>query len=147
MRSSEERLIATVAYEIVYHYRFDYDLDDAVIALPVILSANARTEAVIACVDSGSTLCVFQREIADRLAIRVEDGIEDYVNAMGTIIRVYGHEVTLTLGGLALDLFIYFPDYQRIPRNLLGRQGFLRRLRFGIDDYEGFVYLSHYDDP
>lgn len=136
-----------MAYEIVYHHRFDYDLDDQGIALPVILSANGRAEAVTACVDCGSTLCVFQREIAERLALRVEDGVEDYVNAMGTAIRVYGHEVTLTLGDLALDLFVYFPDYQWIPRNLLGRQGFLRRLRFGLDDYEGFVYLSHHDDP
>ena len=66
---------------------------------------------------------------------------------MGTIIKVHGHEVTLTLGELALDLFAYFPAYQQIPRNLLGRQGFLRRLRFGLNDYEGFVYLSHHDDP
>jgi len=136
-----------VAYEIAYHYRFDYDLDDVGIALPVILSANARAETVIACVDCGSTLCVFQREIAERLALRIEDGIEDHVNAMGTIIKVYGHEVTLTLGDIALDLFVYFPAYQWIARNLLGRQGFLRRLRFGLDDYEGFAYLSHYDDP
>ncbi len=41
---------------------------------------------------------------------------------------------------------LYFPAYQQIPRNLLGRQGFLQRLRFGLDDYEGFVYLSHHDD-
>jgi hypothetical protein len=136
-----------VSYEIAYQHRFDYDLDDTGIALPIILSANGRAEAVTAYVDSGSTLCVFQREMAERLALRVEVGIEDYVNAMGTAIRVYGHEVTLTLGDLALDLFVYFPDYQRIPRNLLGRQGFLRRLRFGLDDYEGFVYLSHHDDP
>jgi hypothetical protein len=135
-----------VAYEIVYRYRFSYDLDDVGIALPVILNANAGAESVIATIDCGSTLCVFQREIAERLGIAVEDGIEDYVSAIGTIIKVHGHEVTLTLGELALDLFVYFPAYQQIPRNLLGRQGFLQRLRFGLDDYEGFVYLSHHDD-
>jgi hypothetical protein len=135
-----------VAYEIVYRYRFDYNLDDAGITLPVILSANAVSEPTIATVDSGSTLCVFQPEIAERLGLRIEDGIEDYVDAMGTIIKVYGHEVSLTLGDLELDLFVYFPSYQWIPRNLLGRQGFLQRLRFGLDDYEGYVYLGYHDD-
>jgi Aspartyl protease len=136
-----------VAYEIVYHHRLAYDVSDGGIALPVIIAANGLTEAVTAAIDTGSTLCVFQREVAESLGVTVEDGIEDYVSAMGTIIRVYGHEATLTVGDLALDLFVYFPDYQNIPRNLLGRQGFLQRLRFGLDDYKGIVYLSRHDDP
>lgn len=136
-----------MAYEIVYHHQFAYDANDAGITLPLMIAANGLAEAVTAEIDTGSTLCVFQREVAESLGVTVEDGIEDYVSAMGTIIRVYGHEVTLTIGDLALDLFVYFPDYQGIPRNLLGRQGFLQRLRFGLDDYEGIVYLSRHDDP
>lgn len=136
-----------MAYEIVYHHRLPYDVNNAEITLPVIIAANGYIESVTAAIDTGSTLCVFQREVAESLGIVVEDGIEDYVNAMGTIIRVYGYEVTLSLGDLALNLFVYFPEFQRIPRNLMGRQGFLRLLRFGLDDYEGLVYLSHHDDP
>ncbi len=136
-----------MAYEIVYHHRLAYAVNDAGVTLPVIIAANGLTEAVTAAIDTGSTMCVFQREVAESLGLTVEDDIEDYVSAMGTIIRVYGHEATVTIGDLALDLFVYFPDYQSIPRNLLGRQGFLQRLRFGLDDYEGIVYLSHHDDP
>lgn len=136
-----------MAFEIVYHHRFAYDVNNAEVILPVIIDANDHKESVIAAIDTGATLCVFQREIAEKLGITVEDGIEDHVNAMGTIIRVYGHEATLSLGDLALNLFVYFPEFQQIPRNLLGRQGFLQRLRFGLNDYEGFVYLSHHDDP
>ena len=136
-----------MAYEIVYHHRLAYDVNDSGITLPVIIAANGHIETVTGAIDTGSTLCVFQREVAELLGVRVEEGIEDYVSAMGTIIRVYGHEATLTIGDLALDLFVYFPDYQNIPRNLLGRQGFLQRLRFGLNDYEGIVYLSHHDDP
>ena len=36
-----------------------------------------------------------------------------HVSAMGTIIRVYGHETTVTIGNLALDLFVYFPDWTK----------------------------------
>lgn len=136
-----------MAHKIVYQHRFTYDVDNAEIILPVIVDANGHRVSVIAAIDTGSTLCLFQREVAEKLGIRVEDGIKDYVSAMGTIIRVYGHEASLTIGDLAVNLFIYFPEFQQIPRNLLGRQGFLRRLRFGLNDYEGLLYLSHYDDP
>jgi hypothetical protein len=95
---------------------------------------------------TGSTLCVFQHEIAERLGIKVEDGIEDYISAMGTILKVYGHDVMLVLDELSMDLIVYFPAYQQIPRNLLGRQGFLQRILFGLDDYEGVVYFGYHGD-
>ena len=97
-----------MAYEIVYYHQLAYDVNDAGITLPVIIAANGLTEAVTAAIDTGSTLCVFQREVAESLGLTVEDGIEDYVSAMGTIIRVYGHEATVTVGDLALDLLSTF---------------------------------------
>lgn len=124
----------------------EYDTKVAGVVLPVMILAGDRAEAVNAAVDTGSTLCVFQHEIAERLGIRVEDGIEDYVSAMGTIIKVYGHEVTLVVEELSMDLIVYFPAYQQIPRNLLGRQGFLQRVLFGLDDYEGVVYFGYHSD-
>ncbi len=135
-----------MAYEIVYRYRLDYDTKVAGAVLQVVIGANGRVQYVNAAIDNGSTLCVFQREIAERLGINVEEGIEEHVSAMGTIIRVYGHEVTLVLGELSLDLFVYFPAYQHIPRNLLGRQGFRQRFLVGLDDHGGFVYLGYHDD-
>jgi len=135
-----------VTHKIVYRHRMEYDTKVAGVVLPVTLLANDRVAAVNAAVDTGSTLCVFQHEIAERLGIMVEGGVEDYVSAMGTIIKVYGHEVTLVLEDLSMDLMVYFPAYQHIPRNLLGRQGFLQRMLFGLDDYEGVVYFGYHGD-
>jgi len=135
-----------VSWQITYRHRYAFDPKQPGVTLPVSLFANDRVETTEAAIDTGSTLCVFRREIAEWLNITVEEGIEDHVNAMGTVIRVYGHEVRMVVGEMTLDLFVYFPSFQNIPRNLLGRQGFLQRLRFGLDDYEGFVYLSHYGD-
>jgi Aspartyl protease len=136
-----------VPHEIIYHHRLAYDISQAEIILPVIIDANGHRHSVTAALDTGATLCVFQREIAESLGIAVEEGIKGYVSAMGTVLRVYGHEATLTIGDLAVNLFIYFPEFQMIPRNLLGRQGFLQRLRLGLNDYEGLLYLSPYNDP
>ena len=135
-----------MTHKIVYRHRMEYDTKVAGVVLPVTLLANDRVAAVNAAVDTGSTLCVFQHEIAERLGIMVEGGVEDYVSAMGTIIKVYGHEVTLVLEDLSMDLMVYFPAYQHIPRNLLGRQGFLQRMLFGLDDYEGVVYFGYHGD-
>ncbi|MCI0392084.1 MAG: hypothetical protein MOB07_25405 [Acidobacteria bacterium] len=135
-----------MTHQIVYRHRMEYDTKVAGVVLPVMILAGDRAEAINAAVDTGSTLCVFQYEIAERLGIRVEDGIEDYVSAMGTIIKVYGHEVTLVVEELSMDLIVYFPAYQQIPRNLLGRQGFLQRMLFGLDDYEGVVYFGYHSD-
>jgi len=81
-----------VAHQIAYRHRMEYDTKVAGVILPVVLLANDRVAAVNAAVDTGSTLCVFQHEIAERLGIRIESGIADSVNAMGTIIKVYGHD-------------------------------------------------------
>jgi hypothetical protein len=124
----------------------EYDTKVTGVVLPVVLLANDCVAAASAAVDTGSTLCVFQLEIAERLEIKVESGFEDYVNSMGTIIKVYGHEVTLVLEELSMDLMVYFPAYQQIPRNLLGRQGFLQRMLLGLDDYEGIVYFGYHGD-
>lgn len=133
-------------YKIVYRYRLVCDLKYASTVLPVVISANGRMEYVNAEVDNGSAFCVFQPEIAISLGIDIEKGIKDRVSAMGTIIEVYGHEVTLTLGDLSVDLVVYFPSYQHIPRNLLGKQGLLQKFLVGLDDHGGFVYLGYHDD-
>ncbi len=135
-----------MSWQIIYRHRYTVDPKKPGVTLPVSLFANDRVETTEAAIDTGSTLCVFKREIAEWLDIAVEKGIEDHVNAMGTVIRVYGHEVRLVIGEMTMDLLVYFPAFQNIPRNLLGRQGFLQRMLFGLDDYEGVVYFGYHSD-
>ena len=135
-----------MSWHLTYRHRYVFDPKQPGVTLPVSLFANGLVETTEAAIDSGSTLCVFKREIAEWLNIPIEQGIEDQVNAMGTVIRVYGHEVRMVIGEMTLDLFVYFPAFQNIPRNLLGRQGFLQRMLFGLDDYEGVVYFGYHSD-
>ena len=44
----------------------------------------------------------------------------------------------------AMQSVVYFAKYPGLPRNLLGRQGWLRNLRLGVIDYDNLLYLSHY---
>jgi len=58
----------------------------------------------------------------------------------------YGHEVTLETLGLALHTFVYFSEAKDLPRNFLGRQGWLQLVRLAIIDYDQDLYLSPYDE-
>jgi hypothetical protein len=31
--------------------------------------------------------------------------------------------------------------------NVLGRHGWIERMRLGLVDYEGLLFLAHYDEP
>ena len=57
-----------------------------------------------------------------------------------------GAPVTLTVLGIALDTTVYFAAHEQFTRNVLGRQGWLNLVRLGVVDYEGKLYLSHYND-
>ncbi|MGH9766941.1 MAG: hypothetical protein ACREAB_05840 [Blastocatellia bacterium] len=60
-------------------------------------------------------------------------------------LEAFGHEVTLQTGQLVFQSTVYFAKYHGLPRNLLGRRGWLRNLRLALIDYDNLLYLSDYD--
>ncbi|MFN0108030.1 MAG: hypothetical protein ACKVZH_04185 [Blastocatellia bacterium] len=63
---------------------------------------------------------------------------------MAGSLDAFGHEVTLQTGEIAFQSVVYFAKYPNVPRNLLGRQGWLRNLKLGLIDYDNLLYLSGY---
>jgi hypothetical protein len=59
----------------------------------------------------------------------------------------YAHEVNLVVLGIETTTTVYFAADESFSRNVLGRQGWLDRVRLGLVDYDGTLYLSAYDDP
>lgn len=58
----------------------------------------------------------------------------------------YGHGVTLSVRKFDFDIIAYFAADEWITRNVLGRHGWLNRVRMGLLDYEGQLYVSRADD-
>ncbi len=48
---------------------------------------------------------------------------------------------------MAAKSTVYFAEYYGLPRNLLGKFGWLQQIRFGLVDYDEMIYLSDYNDP
>lgn len=60
--------------------------------------------------------------------------------------RAYGHELTLAVLGIEGHAGVYFYADPSVSRNVLGRHGWLNRVRLGLVDPDSLLYLSAYDD-
>jgi len=59
--------------------------------------------------------------------------------------EAYGHQISIEVLGTETTATAYFFADPGIVRNVLGRCGWLDRLRFGLVDYEQAVYIADYN--
>lgn len=121
-----------------------YKDDDDGIPILVRLTYGGTSIEVTAKVDTGSAVCLFSHEDGLDLGVPVEQGIPTRLGGLAGSLDAFGHEVTLQTGNIAFQSFVYFAKYPNLPRNLLGRQGWLRNLKLGVIDYDNLLYLSVY---
>ena len=123
-------------------YRYPDDLTG--IPIEVILSHGAQSVEITAAVDPGASVCLFANEVGQALDLRVEQGVPIRLKTLGGPLDAYGHEVTIQTGEIEFESFVYFAKYPGLPRNLLGRAGWLRKLRLALVDYDNLLYFSEY---
>lgn len=133
-------------WQLDFSEQLDYRRDGDLL-VPLTLSSDIyRFVSVRAKLDTGSDFCVFQPRYADALALTIEDGTPQRIRTATGSFLAYGHEVTLTVGDLEWSATVYFADDEYFPVNVVGRVGFLDRLRVGVVDYEQLLYLSAHDE-
>ncbi|HMV49341.1 MAG TPA: retropepsin-like aspartic protease [Blastocatellia bacterium] len=131
--------------QLSFAQEWHYDDNDDGISIEVGLVYVGTSIEVQAKVDPGAAVCLFSNEDGRDLGIPIEQGIPKRLGGLTGSLEAYGHEVTLQMGDIAFQSLVYFAKYPGLPRNLLGRQGWLRNLRLGLIDYENLLYLSAYD--
>ena len=134
---------ASLSFAIVY----EYDSRSLGIEVPVALQAGDTSVEVRAKIDTGSTFSVFRRLVGERLGFDLASGHPEQISTVTGSFAAYGHEVTLIVLDLQITTMVYFAADEHFPRNVLGRQGWLDRVRLGLIDYDSQLYLSAYDDP
>jgi hypothetical protein len=90
-------------------------------------------------------VCRFQRELGERLGISIENGTRVNLGSLAGSLPAYDHSVTLYTLALEFESVVYFAAEYGLERNLLGREGWLQKIRVAIVDYDSTVYFSHYD--
>jgi hypothetical protein len=134
-----------MTFELTFSESISYPDTDGGILLYVALSRAGLRATAEAVVDSGGSVCLFSREIGASLGLDVDAGIPKRLDSLGGPIDCFGHEVTLETAGLTFQSVVYFAKYLNLPRNILGRQGWLRNVKLGLVDYENTMYLGRYE--
>ncbi len=124
---------------------YDYDTRLVGITVPVFLFDGQKTVEFKAKIDTGSSFCIFERKNGERLGIEIESGEEIRISTATDDFTAYGHELTMLVLGIETYTKVYFAKEEWFTRNVLGRQGWLDRVKLGLIDYEGKLLLSAYD--
>jgi len=106
------------------------------ILVPVVLTAGSRRAAVLASLDTGASHCLFARAYAEGLGLPVESGQRLTFATANSRFDAYGHELTIDVLGIEVTARVFFFADSNITRNVLGRQGWLDRIRLGLVDYD-----------
>jgi hypothetical protein len=126
---------------------YNYDTRQTGITVPISLSCGGARVELHAKVDTGASACIFARGHGELLGLTIENGAPEYFSTATGRFRAYGHSVTLSVLGYDFDCGVYFAESQSFNRDVLGRQGWISRIRLGLVDYDGKLYLSDYNDP
>ena len=133
------------SYEIDFSTIYNYNTLKLGITLPITLGYNSLTIDFEAKLDTGSSHCIFARKYGENLGLEVEDGTLEKFGTATVGFFAYGHELTLWVLGIETYSTVYFAKEEFFNRNVLGRQGWLDRVKLGLIDYEGKLLLSVYN--
>jgi predicted aspartyl protease len=112
------------------------------ISLPVVLRSDGNIVDLLARIDTGASNCLFAREHGEMLRLDVEAGDpKTFWTAAGRI-KAFGHLVSLEVLDIEFESVVYFFEDEGIKKNLLGRAGWLDRVRFGLVDHDQLLYLA-----
>lgn len=131
-----------ISFDKIYHY----NTVQTGITVSVVLSSGNIIVDLQAKVDTGSSFCVFERTHAQRLNLNIEDGEFLQISTATGTFEAFGHELEMTVLGIRVFSTIYFAKEESFTRNVLGRQGWLDRVKLGLIDYEGKLLLSEYGE-
>ena len=130
----------TIEFDVVH----EYSLFEVGITLKTILRNGDLSVYFDAKIDTGSTFCIFSRHHGEGLGLEIESGIPVNIGTATGSFPAYGHRVEMEVLGLKFDSTVYFAEGDYFDRDVLGRIGWLDRVKLGLVEREGKLFLSEY---
>ncbi|MBM3752933.1 MAG: hypothetical protein FJW38_03030 [Acidobacteria bacterium] len=132
-------------HQLAFARVYDYSDQSDTVVVPVLLRSGTRQVNMAASVDTGASFCLFSAEVAEELGLDLTSGIRRLFRTANSGFEAYGHEVELITLGIATHALIYFFADPLIEKSVLGRIGWLDRVRVGLVHHDSKIYLSTYD--
>ena len=133
-------------HDLSFARRHDYPSSAGGITVPVVLEVAGKKVGLTPSIDTGASHCLFERSYAEAMGLEVEQGMRLAFQTANSRFEAYGHEVVLKVLGLEFLSMVYFFADSEIRKNVLGRGGWLSRVRLAVVDYDLQIYLSPYDE-
>lgn len=133
-------------YLFPFSHSLFYDSGPDIIVPVYVSSGIDAVVSIDAKLDTGSTYCIFQPRYADMLEIDIESGVPQPMRTATGSFMTFGHEVTISLKDLEWQAMVFFVTDEFFPVNVIGRVGFLDKLRIALIDYDQELYFSHYNE-
>ena len=135
-----------MAHQLAFRQLHHYKDTPSGIPVPIILRTGDEALSLLANLDTGASLCIFRREHGEALGLPIERGVRQRIQTATGSFETFGHTVVLGILGIELESLVYFAADPHLARAVLGRSGFLDRVRLGLIDYDRRLYLSEYED-
>ncbi len=132
-------------HELQFTGVHSYASDKDGISVPVELRSGSAVVRLAANVDTGATFCIFRSEVAEALGLDLKSGLHQRFRTANSNFEAFGHEVELTVLDVTAHSTVYFFADEAINKNVLGRVGWLDRVRLGLVDHDGSLYLAPYN--
>ncbi|HXG85489.1 MAG TPA: aspartyl protease family protein [Pyrinomonadaceae bacterium] len=133
-------------HKLEFEKLVSYDSGRSGISVNVELRLDKNKTTFEAKIDTGSTYCIFERIHGERLGIEIEKGLREKIITASGSFWAFAYQLTLAVEGYEFDSTVYFAQDESFHVNVLGRHGWLDRVIIGINDYDGKLYLSRYEN-
>ncbi|MCU0239257.1 MAG: hypothetical protein MUC29_07435 [Pyrinomonadaceae bacterium] len=130
----------TLEFDIVHNYK----IFEVGITVEATLQNGDLSVDIDAKIDTGSTYCIFERYYGERLDLDIESGLPIKIGTATGSFQAFGHELNLSVLGIETTSTVYFAESDYFDRNVLGRIGWLDRVKLGLIDQENKLFLSEY---
>jgi hypothetical protein len=131
---------------VEYKAKHFYQGKDGSVLLPVTLRSADRVVDLVASLDTGASFCLFEGSYAALLGLDLKQGCLTRFRTANSSFEAYGHEVEIEAIGIQTYSMVYFFADESIVKNVLGRSGWLDRVRVGITHHDQLLYLSDHED-
>jgi hypothetical protein len=131
-------------YRLEFSSLYSYAGEQQGISAPVVLRSGAKSVRLAASVDTGATFCIFRNELAEALGLDLAGIVGKRFRTANSSFEALGHEVEISVLGVTTYSTVYFFADASINKNVLGRVGWLNRVRLGLVDHDSTLYLAPY---